>query len=445
VLALCVAGGCTPVDHEDIPDRGVREQIPRPAEPVEPPAPERVEPEPVAPEPSPDAIPLESCFRAPVTTPLSFSPGGSVTADVNADAVLDYVTFRDELIDGEFVEHIDTYLGARDGSFRLAGSAPYAGGGLGVAFDYLDEDSHLDMITGDHETSSFTEWMGDGEGGFRPGYVRKIGSSPHMPLMVDLDHDGRRDLLVPRYRVIEVYLSGGTGEYRPMPWIKVAASQRIATPEGLSIADLNADGNPDLIAPLSDDNALTVYMGSGNGKFRRRLRFEHPCSSPQASAVAHFDEDEHLDVAVGCGEKKILIYRGDGSGELELAWDIVPPGYMVDLVAADATGDGQADLVVSGYAFDPGDHSAWNQEHRGYVAVFDAGRTSAAGPWANAPVGMHYTHGLQVDDVDDDGIADVMFSGGGGTPSSHLGVLFGRECAGRGRVGRPKVGPSIPD
>jgi hypothetical protein len=44
---------------------------------------------------------------------------------------------------------------------------------------------------------------------------------------------------------------------------------------------------------------------------------------------------------------------------------------------------------------------------------------------------MHYTHGLRVDDVDEDGMADVLFAGGGGMPGSHLGVLFGRPCAKR--------------
>lgn len=375
----------------------------------------------------------EGCFRRPVTTPLTFSPNGSVTADVNADAVLDFVTFSDELVDDQFMVKIETWLGDRSGKFRHAGAVPYAKGGLGIGFDYLDEDEHLDMITGDHRTRSFTEWHGDGEGGFRPAYARDIGSSPHTPHLVDLNGDGRKDLVIPRYRMIEIYLSKGSGKYKPMPWIKVAKSKNIATPEGISLVDLDSDGSVDLVAPLSDDNALTVYMGRGNGKFRNHSRFENPCSSPQDSAVGHFDDDEHLDVAIGCGGKEIVLYRGDGTGQLEERQRWEPPGYLVDLIAAETTGDGKIDLVASGFAHDPGDLARFSEGYKGYVAVFSRDTDGEQGliEWDRSMVGMHYTHGLRVDDVDEDGLLDILFAGGGGMPGSHLGVLFGQPCSQR--------------
>ncbi len=425
----CVVGAawlcaCVPVDRDDVPDRSVRT---RPVHPL----PAEAEPDP-RPEPAaPVAATEAGCFRPPEITPLEFSPNGSVTADVDGDAVLDFVTFRDELVDGDFEVHIDTYLGDRVGHFRRVSSAPYAKGGLGIAFDYIDDDAHLDMITGDHKSASFTEWMGDGKGGFSPAYTRRIGTSPHTPHLVDLDNDGRRDLIMPRYRMIEIYLSSGAGKYRPMPWIKVAKSKEIATPEGISLADLDADGNVDLIAPLSDDNALTVYMGRGDGKFRKHSRFEDPCASPQDSAVGHFDEDGHLDLAVGCSGTTILMYQGDGTGGLERGESLETPGHLVDLVAADVTGDGKVELIGSGYGFDGSDYDPFAERPNGYVVVF-AREGDKMVEWSRVGVGMHYTHGLRVDDVDEDGRLDILFAGGGGVPGSHLGVLFGRPCAARG-------------
>ena len=79
---------CTPVDRDDVPDR---EPVARPKPAPKPEPQPEPQPQP-KPQPSPDP---EGCFSSPVVTPLDFSPNGSTTADVNADAVLDYVTFRD--------------------------------------------------------------------------------------------------------------------------------------------------------------------------------------------------------------------------------------------------------------------------------------------------------------------------------------------------------------
>jgi len=130
-----------------------------------------------------------------------------------------------------------------------------------------------------------------------------------------------------------------------------------------NVADLNRDGWLDLVlgvfGPVSPEEPtpLIIYYGAPEG-FRREKRAA--VASPGRSigtAIADFDRDGWLDIAVTSFEKnRVRIFRGgaagfDASRQLEVA---VPA--PIGLEVADLNADGRLDVVVGSYR-DPVTHA----------------------------------------------------------------------------------------
>jgi hypothetical protein len=70
-----------------------------------------------------------------------------------------------------------------------------------------------------------------------------------------------------------------------------------ATPDAISVADVNADQRPDLVVTNSASGLVSVLFGNGDGTFQPRL--DYPTDAmPGGVAVADVNNDGHLDLAV---------------------------------------------------------------------------------------------------------------------------------------------------
>lgn len=69
----------------------------------------------------------------------------------------------------------------------------------------------------------------------------------------------------------------------------------------ITIADLNADGRPDLIVTAGGDAAQVFWnrLWNGRGNLRDWPRTTLPANSPMSAAVGDFNRDGLLDVAIG--------------------------------------------------------------------------------------------------------------------------------------------------
>jgi hypothetical protein len=170
----------------------------------------------------------------------------------------------------------------------------------------------------------------------------------------------------------------------------------ISAPGGASAvaaADFNADGRPDLI--IGDWRTGDVIVALRN---QQQLGFTVQPSmdvgaNPRQFAVADFDGDRALDVAVAAwGEAAVKLLLGNGSGGFSLEGSTTVGDQPYGIGAGDFNGDGRPDLAVS--------NSASNT-----VQVLTRTATGfAAGP----PVGVPAVpRGLVVADFDSDGTPDV--------------------------------------
>lgn len=123
------------------------------------------------------------------------------------------------------------------------------------------------------------------------------------------------------------------------------------TPRVVATGDLNGDGLPDIVAPMPEENAISVLLNNGNGTFSPRrsfIRFQ----TPRAVALADFNDDGKEDLAVAGtdsdGANVVAIYFGNGDGTFSQTperYGIASAGLAI--TAADLNGDGFPDLIVT--------------------------------------------------------------------------------------------------
>jgi flagellin-like hook-associated protein FlgL len=112
-------------------------------------------------------------------------------------------------------------------------------------------------------------------------------------------------------------------------------------------ADLNGDGNLDLIIANSGDNSVTIALGNGNGTFNSETQVGTGNNS--SSAIAYdLNGDGKIDlISSDTGDGTISILLGNGNGTFiarATTSSGAQPGY---LRSSDLNGDGKLDLVTA--------------------------------------------------------------------------------------------------
>ncbi|HRI48730.1 MAG TPA: VCBS repeat-containing protein [Pseudomonadota bacterium] len=116
-------------------------------------------------------------------------------------------------------------------------------------------------------------------------------------------------------------------------------------PQAIASADLDRDGQPDLIVAHGAAKLIRAFLGSGDGTFPRVA--DTACGAATAGlVVADFNADQRPDLAVslvGPGQVQVLAGRGDGTFTAARTYAT----GSGPLAAADLNGDGRPDLAIA--------------------------------------------------------------------------------------------------
>lgn len=280
-----------------------------------------------------------------------------------------------------------------------------------VAAGDLDGNGETDLLIANHETRYLTLLLGHADGfaaGRRQRIEAPVSPHPHAVRIADLDGDGSLDFLVDDRDpgALLLYRGRGDGWFDPPARIVVGGDPY----RGMSVADLDRDGVPDILTP--NPGEIAILLGDGAGGFRPAGELRARGLRPFSVAVADVNGDGAPDVAAGSGEGggALAVWLGDGEGGYRA--DASSPFPIVDgptrMHAADVDGDGIDDLVVTSYVGDGVSILLGGADERRLVPLRVPGS-----PWDVA-----------AGDFDEDGRTDLVVAAEGG---GHLVLLLARD------------------
>lgn len=272
-----------------------------------------------------------------------------VAADFNGDGRMDLAVTQENTL------AIAVLLGSGHGTF--ARQVQYEAYPLdSITAGDLDEDGHLDLVSGG--PSRLIVLPGRGDGTFEEDLDYFAGIPVVDVLVADFNGDGHPDVAgAARGGVfcpscpdvpgdVEIFLGRGDATLGPRTIIKAGDH-----PAAIGAADLNGDGRVDLVAGNSSSNDVSVFLGRGDGTFAPETRV--PAGPrPIALAVRDLDGDGRSDLAVGDqgtypdNPGEVTLLRGSGDGTFAPMGHIEVEGYVLDVAIGDFDADTRGDLAL---------------------------------------------------------------------------------------------------
>jgi hypothetical protein len=233
-----------------------------------------------------------------------------------------------------------------------------------VAGDF-NGDGKLDLVVADScQTFScdtvgvVTVLLGRGDGTFKKWKKYQAGPYGTSALFVtagDFNRDGALDLLVINNAIsvfgdVSVLLGNGDGSFQPPVSYGVGGS----TPVWAAVADFNRDGILDLAVSVTTTNSVAILIGRGNGTFKDAINYDVE-GSPQGLAVSDLNCDGKFDLAVAnecghdpaCRQGTVSVLLGNGDGTFRPQSSFFVGIFPLTVGVADFNRDGHRDLVLT--------------------------------------------------------------------------------------------------
>ena len=296
--------------------------------------------------------------------PVNYGSDGSMyqvqVADFNGDGKLDIVASDLNGWVQMFTGNGDgTFTVGNTYPTDLAANSP-----VGMVVGDFNKDGHPDLAVLNTNGQDVAILLNDGSGGFAapvPYALSAVLDQWRGEEMAagDLAGNGNLDLVIPLYNGadVAVLMGNGDGTFQSEVDLLIPSGY----PVGATLADLNKDGKPDLAVTVSSANGTGVYvaLGNGDGTFQTPTPWasstqDYNYQSPYPTFIgsADIDGDGNPDLVytnMAYGTVDILFGQGNG-----LFYDPVEypaGGEAWGFTIADVNQDGTPDVVTANQSF----------------------------------------------------------------------------------------------
>ncbi|MDT7042140.1 FG-GAP-like repeat-containing protein [Candidatus Nitronereus thalassa] len=333
------------------------------------------------------------------------NPEALTVGDFNTDGWQDIATVNSGSDD------VTMLFGNGNGTFRSGISFGVGRSPMFLTSGEFNQDGKLDLIVAETGSDGILVLFGKGNGFFEPPVFYPSGKGPTFVSVGDVDGDGDADVVAtnsgrfgnyPPYS-LSVMLNDGQGRLSAAKQYEVQ-DQHGLFPTGVSIADLDGDGLPELTVTWSQpswrtpNGMVSVLKNQGQGDFVRSQDIEVGFTLSAVTQV-DLDADGHLDLIAASlftDSLKVLLQEAPGKYTKPANLDV---GFSpMSLAFHDLNADGNWDLIASNRA----SNSASIFLGRG------DGSFQSAGHFA---VGATPTS-VGVEDFNGDGLPDVVTTNG---------------------------------
>ena len=244
-------------------------------------------------------------------------------------------------------------------------------------------------------------------------------SNPAAAAFADFDRDGLDDLVVANHATqggatwtdSYIFYSDGASllNRKPLALATLGAS-------GVSAADLNADGFPDIVFSnerlTNQSNLLSYIYWNQNGRFFYGNHTQLPTLGSVANTTGDVNKDGLPDViffntegGLRDGPATTYIYWGDGSRDFSIQRRLeLPTHQLFGVSAADLDDDGAVDLILSAARF----HNGIKHDQAGLILQWGSDEGFACPSHLTM---VRAYGGVRIADINRDGYLDILSGG----------------------------------
>ncbi len=343
-----------------------------------------------------------------VATLLGIAPAASVQAAPFVNAKIDVVFANLAGAGGSLTNRV--CLGDGSGGFNgCANLSADTNESQAVALADLNDDTYLDAVFANNDSTANRVCLGDGSGGFSGCTNLSADTNESVDVaLADLNGDSKLDAVFANYfgQVNRVCLGDGSGSFSGCADVSADTNESFS----VALGQLNGDSYPDAVfANLTGPNR--VCLNDGSGGFTSCADLSADLNNSVGVALADLNGDTSLDaVFANTNGQANQVCLGDGSGGFSGCANVSADTYDSNAVAlADLNGDNNPDAVFANLG----------QANRVCLGNGAGGFSGCA----NISGDTNASTDVALADLNNDGYADAVFANDG-TPN--------RACLGDG-------------
>ncbi|MGE3817822.1 MAG: FG-GAP-like repeat-containing protein [Isosphaeraceae bacterium] len=289
----------------------------------------------------------------------NFNVNSVALADVNRDGRLDVIAANSGKFSGESSHTVDVFLGNGNGTFQTRRTNAIGLRMKSVMAADVNGDGKVDILGVTANENAIKVLLGNGDGSFQPYRSFTAGPVTVGFTVADVNRDGRLDVIVANQAssfipaagvlsdfaalsgTVGVMLGNGDGTFRQQTTYANASNY----PSAVATADLNRDGNPDIVVAIRDQ--IGVLLGNGDGTFQAQVNYAGNSGLQLAVTTADMNGDGKVDVIVTGENNSVKLLKGNGDGTLQAPEAIDTGANATHVAVAPMFGGGIPVLVVA--------------------------------------------------------------------------------------------------